>query len=73
MTTTAMTQRRTVATLAGSQVLGGVGVSAGTAVGALLAADVSGSEAWAGLGGTAQTLGGALSAVVLARIMAAKG
>lgn len=68
-----MTQRRTVATLAGSQVLGGVGVSAGAAVGALLAADVSGSEAWAGLGGTAQTLGGALSAVVLARIMAAKG
>lgn len=60
-------------TLAGSQVLGGVGVSAGAAVGALLAADVSGSEAWAGLGGTAQTLGGALAAVVIARIMAAKG
>lgn len=53
--------------------LGGVGVSAGAAVGALLAADVSGSEAWAGLGGTAQTLGGALVAMVIARIMAAKG
>ena len=66
-------QRRTIATLAGSQVLGGVGVSAGAAVGALLAADVSGSEAWAGLGGTAQTLGGALAAIVIARIMAAKG
>ncbi|CAM3983015.1 MFS transporter [Janibacter anophelis] len=66
-------QRRTIATLAGSQVLGGVGVSAGAAVGALLAADVSGSEAWAGLGGTAQTLGGALAAIVVARIMAAKG
>ncbi|MDN5718129.1 MAG: MFS transporter [Janibacter sp.] len=66
-------QRRTIATLAGSQVLGGVGVSAGAAVGALLAADVSGSEAWAGLGGTAQTLGGALAAIVIARIMAARG
>lgn len=67
------TQRRTVATLAGSQVLGGVGVSAGAAVGALLAADISGREAWAGLGGTAQVLGGALGAYVVARIMAAKG
>lgn len=66
-------QRRTVTTLAGSQVLGGVGVSAGAAVGALLAADVSGSETWAGLGGTAQTLGGALAALVVARVMAAKG
>lgn len=70
--TTAL-QRRTVATLAGTQVLGGVGVSAGAAVGALLAADVSGSEVWAGLGGTAQTLGGAGAAYVIARIMAAKG
>ena len=73
MTSTATTQRRTVATLAGSQVLGGVGVSAGAAVGALLAADISGREAWAGLGGTAQVLGGALGAYVVARIMAAKG
>lgn len=71
--TTTTTQRRTVATLAGSQVLGGVGVSAGAAVAALLAADISGREAWAGLGGTAQVLGGALAAYVVARIMAAKG
>ena len=66
-------QRRTIATLAGSQIIGGVGVSAGAAVGALLAADVSGSEAWAGLGGTAQTLGGALAAIVVARVMATQG
>lgn len=71
--TTTTTQRRTVATLAGSQVLGGVGVSAGAAVAALLAADISGREAWAGLGGTAQVLGGALAAYVVARVMAAKG
>ncbi len=66
-------QRRSVTTLAGSQVLGGVGVSAGVAVGSLLAADLSGSETWAGLGGTAQVLGGALCAIVVARVMAAKG
>ena len=66
-------QRRTVATLAMTQVLGGVGVSSGLAVGSLLAMDISGSETWAGLGGTSQVLGGALAAMVLARIMAAKG
>lgn len=71
--TTGAIQRRTVATLAGTQVLGGVGVSAGLAVGSLLAADLSGSETWAGLGGTSQVLGGALAAMVLARVMAAKG
>ncbi len=68
-----MTQRRTVATLAGSQVIGGVGVSSGLAVGSLLAADISGSETWAGLGGTSQVIGGAFAAMVLARVMAAKG
>lgn len=73
MTTTAPTQRRTVATLAGSQVVGGVGVSSGLAVGSLLAADISGSDTWAGLGGTSQVVGGALAALVLARVMAAKG
>lgn len=79
VTTTATTkvpaqlQRRTVATLAMTQVLGGVGVSSGLAVGSLLAMDISGSETWAGLGGTSQVLGGALAAMVLARVMAAKG
>ncbi|MDN5725868.1 MAG: MFS transporter [Propionibacteriales bacterium] len=67
------TQRRTIATLAGSQVLGGVGVTAGVAVGTLLAADLSGSETWAGLGGTSQTVGGAVFAMVIARVMAARG
>ena len=70
--TTAL-QRRTVATLASTQVLGGVGMSSGLAVGSLLAADLSGSETWAGLGGTTQVLGGALAAMVIARVMAAKG
>ena len=55
-------QRRTVRTLVGSQVLGGVGLSAGIAVGALLAEDVSGSAKFAGLGATFQVLGAAVIA-----------
>jgi len=66
-------QRRTIATLVGSQVLGGVGVASGVAVGSLLAEDVSGSADLAGLGGTFQVLGGALIAVPMARLMARRG
>ncbi len=66
-------QRRTVGTLVGSQMLGGVGLSAGVAVGALLAEQVSGSAKYAGLGGTFQVLGAALIAVPMARLMAARG
>lgn len=56
-----------------SQVFGGIGLSAGVAVGALLAEDVSGSAKYAGLGSTFQVLGSALIAVPMARVMAAKG
>ena len=66
-------QRRTIGTLVGSQVLGGVGVASGVAVGSLLAEDVSGSADLAGLGGTFQVLGGALIAVPTARLMARRG
>jgi MFS family permease len=66
-------QRRTVTTLVGSQMLGGVGVSSGIAVGSLLAEDILGSPDLAGLGGTFQVLGGALIAVPMARIMARRG
>ena len=66
-------QRRTVRTLVGSQVLGGVGLSAGIAVSALLAEDVSGSAKFAGLGGTFQVLGAALIAIPMSRVMAAHG
>ncbi len=62
-----------MSTLVGSQVLGGVGLSAGIAVGALLAEQVSGSARWAGLGGTFQVLGAALIAVPMVRLMAARG
>lgn len=75
MTTTLTTapQRRVLATLMGSQVLGGIGLSAGVAVGALLAEDVSGGPTLAGLGGTFQVLGSALIAIPMARLMAARG
>ena len=66
-------QRHIVRTLVGSQVLGGVGLSAGIAVGALLAEDVSGSAEFAGLGGTFQVLGAALIAIPMSRLMAARG
>ena len=66
-------QRHVVRTLVGTQVLGGVGLSAGIAVGALLAEDVSGSAKFAGLGGTFQVLGAALIAIPMSRVMAAHG
>ncbi|HYP44728.1 MAG TPA: MFS transporter [Propionibacteriaceae bacterium] len=66
-------QRRTVTTLVGAQILVGVGVSAGAAVGALLAEQASGSAEFAGLGGTFQVLGGALIAIPMAHLMAAYG
>ena len=66
-------QRRTIGTLVGSQMLGGVGMASGVAVGSLLAEDVSGSADLAGLGGTFQVLGAALIAIPMARVMAAHG
>jgi MFS family permease len=49
-----------------SQVLGGVGVASGIAVGGLLAEHISGSASMAGLAQTFSVLGGALVAVPLA-------
>ena len=66
-------QRHVVRTLVFSQMLGGVGMSAGVAVGALLAEQVSGSARYAGLGGTFQILGAAVIAIPMSRLMAARG
>ena len=66
-------QRHVVRTLVVAQMLGGVGMSAGVAVGALLAEQVSGSARWAGLGGTFQILGAAVIAIPMSRLMAARG
>lgn len=60
-------------TLVGSQMLGGVGVSSGIAVGSLLAEQILGSPDLAGLGGTFQVLGSALIAIPMARIMSVRG
>ena len=61
-------QRRTVTTLVTSQVVGGLGVSGGVAVGALLATEVLGSEDLAGFAQSAQVLGAALLALPAARL-----
>lgn len=66
-------QVRTLGTLATTQVLGGIGLAAGIAVGSLIAEDITGSPTYAGLGGTFQVLGSALIAIPIARIMAARG
>jgi MFS family permease len=66
-------QRRALRTLVAGQVLGGVGVASGIAVGGLLAEEVSGSTAFAGLAQTASVLGAAVLALPMARLMDARG
>ncbi|MFP5346959.1 MAG: MFS transporter [Actinomycetes bacterium] len=66
-------QRHNLRVLLASQVLGGVGVASGVAVGALLAERLSGSTALAGLTQTGTVLRAALLAVPLARLAARSG
>lgn len=66
-------QRRTVRTLVTSQMAGGVGVSSGISVGALLASEVLGREDLAGLVQSSQVLGAALLAVPAARVAMVAG
>ena len=66
-------QRTVVRVLALGQVLGGLGVGASLALGALLVTEVSGSPAWSGMAATMNTLGAALLAVPLARLAEARG
>jgi MFS family permease len=66
-------QRHTVRTLVVSQALGGLGMSIGIAVAALLAEDISGSEKLAGLAQTMQVLGAAVASFLLAHLMARRG
>ncbi len=61
-------QRRTVVTLALSQALGGVGVSTGIAVSAIIAEEIVGSATLAGLTSTTQVLGAALAAYAIAAL-----
>jgi MFS family permease len=66
-------QRRTLSTLVASQALGGLGMSIGIAVAALLAEDLSGSERLAGLAQTMQVVGAAGASLLLARTMGRRG
>lgn len=66
-------QRHVVRTLMTSQALGGIGMSAGVSVAALLARDVSGHEALAGWAATSQMIGAAGATVLIARLMATRG
>jgi len=69
----AAVQRRTLRVLVFTQLLGGVGLAAGVAVGALLARDLLGGDALSGLPSAAATAGGALAAVPISRLMARSG
>lgn len=69
----ATVQRRTVRTLVGSQMFGGLGVASGIAVSSLMAERILGSPDLAGLANTAQVLGAALLSIPAARLMAARG
>lgn len=66
-------RRRTSAVLAGSQVLGGLGVATGIALAPVLVQQVSGSEAVAGFAQTAAIAGSAALSVPLAALMSARG
>ncbi|MFI6162736.1 MFS transporter [Micromonospora haikouensis] len=65
-------QRRTLRLLVVTQIIGGIGVTIGISVGALLAARVAGT-AVAGLAQSAAVVGGALLAVPVTRIMTGHG
>jgi MFS family permease len=69
----ATAQRHALRVLVGTQVLGGLGVSAGIAVGTLLASRVLGREDLAGFVQSAQVLGSALLAVPAARLSVSYG
>ena len=66
-------QRRTLITLVLTQSLGGVGLTIGIAVAALLAEQITGSAELAGLVQTMQVLGAAVASYFLARLMGRRG
>ena len=66
-------QRQTLRVLIASQVLGGVGVASGIAVGGLLAAQIHGSATAAGVAQACTTIGAALFAPPLAAMMSRRG
>lgn len=73
MTSIEAVQRRTLRVVVASQVMGGAGLAAGVAVGALLAADMLGSDGLAGLPIALFTLGSALAAYLIGRFTQSRG
>ncbi len=73
LSTLAAVQRRTLRVLVVAQVLGGLGLAAGVAVGALIARELLGGDALTGLPLAMATAGGALAAVPLSRLMERHG
>lgn len=65
---TARVQRSTVRLLFATQVIGGVGVAVGIAVGALLLDELTGGPSLSGLGSAASVIGGALLAIPIVRL-----
>lgn len=68
-----LVQRRILRVLITSQVLGGMGVSSGIAVGGLAARGMLNSDTYAGFASAGVTTGAALAAVPIARVMARGG
>lgn len=73
MTSIEAVQRRTLRVVVVSQVLGGAGLAAGVAVGALLAKEMLGSDGFAGLPIALFTLGSALAAYLIGRFTQTRG
>lgn len=65
-------QQRVVRVLAAAQVLGGIGVASGAAVGALLAADLA-TESLSGVASASSVIGAALIALPVSRVMNVHG
>ncbi|WP_185278030.1 MFS transporter [Leifsonia shinshuensis] len=66
-------QRRTLAVVVASQVLGGAGLAAGVTVGALLAQQLVGADSLAGLPAALFTLGSAAAAFLVGRVSQRRG
>lgn len=66
-------QRRTLWTLVVAQSTGGLGITIGIAVAAILAEELSGSASLAGLAQTMQVLGAAVASMLLAHLMGRRG
>jgi MFS family permease len=66
-------QRRTLSTLVVAQGLGGLGITIGIAVAAILAEQILGSPDLAGLAQTMQVLGAAVASFLLAHLMGKRG